>query len=323
MYNEDLKNKFIKEYTGSLNTAAVARTLFNNTGKFEEEWGADLCTKSAEELQPLVDEVTGLRSNSKWMTLTILKKYVSWCINNNVPGACDGMLSIQSPGLDKVRKQMVSGPVHLQKYLDSIFTNEAEERLDNVYRCYFWMAFGGIAEDDALLVKNDDVDFSRMVIHCENIDAPIYREALPAFHNAVELTTFAFSNKGVGTTTRRDRLSGDTILRGFKSPMQSLTNIRSAVARLNTNAREQQATNLYLTYNRVRLSGLFYRTYEEERAGVDADFWDKTLHETEERIRFFRTKYSFKGKETVVHKRTKIAKDYFDDYQRWKAAFFS
>ena len=91
MYNEELKTRFIRDYTGSLNTANVATTIFNAFEKYEQEWNADLCTKSAEELQPAVDEVVGLRTKSKWMTLIILKEYVKWCIAMQVPGACDGM----------------------------------------------------------------------------------------------------------------------------------------------------------------------------------------------------------------------------------------
>lgn len=96
MYNEATKTRFIREYTGSLNTASVAETVFNALEKYEQGWGADLCTKGCEELQPVIDEIVGLRSKSKWMTLTILKEYVKWCIAMKIPGACDGMLKIQS-----------------------------------------------------------------------------------------------------------------------------------------------------------------------------------------------------------------------------------
>ena len=190
MYNEEQKVRFIREYTGSLNTANVATTLFNALEEHEKSWGADLCTRSSEELQPVVDEVTGLRTRSKWMSLTILKEYVKWCIAMQVPGACDGMLQIQTVGLDKIKHQMVSGPLHLQKYLDDIFDPESEETIDNIYRCYFWMAYGGIDEEDTVLIKNEQVDFSQMSIYYKTTNIPILREALPAFSNAVSLNSF-------------------------------------------------------------------------------------------------------------------------------------
>ena len=135
MYNEGLKINFIRNYTQSINTANVATTVFTAFEPHEEAWGADLCTKSTEELQPVIDEIVGLRSKSQWMSLTILKEYVKWCITMNVPGACDGMLRITAVGLDKVRKQMVTSPLHLQRYLNEVFDPEGDETIDNLYRC--------------------------------------------------------------------------------------------------------------------------------------------------------------------------------------------
>lgn len=39
MYNEEQKKRFIKDYTGSLNTANVATTIFNAIEKYENLWG--------------------------------------------------------------------------------------------------------------------------------------------------------------------------------------------------------------------------------------------------------------------------------------------
>lgn len=190
MYNEGLKINFIRNYTQSINTANVATTVFTAFEPHEEAWGADLCTKSTEELQPVIDEIVGLRSKSQWMSLTILKEYVKWCITMNVPGACDGMLRITAVGLDKVRKQMVTSPLHLQRYLNEVFDPEDDETIDNLYRCYYWMAFSGIREEDTLSITASDVDFMDMSIRYGENCVPLYRESLPAFHNAVELPGF-------------------------------------------------------------------------------------------------------------------------------------
>ena len=141
MYNEELKTKFIRDYTQSINTANVATTIFNSFSLDEERWQADLCTKSVEELQPVIDRVMALRMRSQWVAMNILKEYVRWCIANKVPDACDGMLNITMVGLDKIRKQMVSSPLHLQRCLDEVFDPEQDGTIDNIYRCYYWMAW--------------------------------------------------------------------------------------------------------------------------------------------------------------------------------------
>lgn len=314
MYNEEMKSRFIREYTGSLNTANVATTIFNAMEEYEKSWNADLCTRSSEELQPVITEITGLRSKSKWMALTILKEYVKWCIAMQVPGACDGMLQIQTVGLDKVKHQMVSSPLHLQKFLDDVFDPESEETLDNIYRCYFWMAFGGIDEEDTILIQNEQVDFGQMVIYYKTTNIPIYREALPAFRNAVSLSSFLYKHPNYSKPVRRDRVPGDTLMRGIRATTKTFT-MRTTLSKRNIKAIEDGLTDLQLSFYRVRMSGLFYRVYEMERAGIPTSFSEAAL-----RVMDGKT-YTLHGREKLEHRQNKIERSYMEDYQRWKLAF--
>ena len=314
MYNEDLKTRFIREYTGSLKTAKVATTIFNMLEKYETVWKADLCTKSTEELQPVIDNIVGLRSKSKWMMLVILKKYVKWCMDMKVPGACDGMLYIDIIGIDKIKKQMVSSPLHLQKFLNDIFDPESDETMDNLYRCRFWMAYGGIDENDVILIKSNDVDFQQMVIHYKTTSVPIYREAVPAFYNAVNLTSFLYKHPNYADPIRRDRIPGDTLMRGMKSVAKTLT-MRTALSQRNIKAVRNGLTDLQLTYGKVQLSGLFYRVYEKERAGIPVSF-------SEAALRFMEGKtYTLQERKKIEHIQNRIEREYMEDYQRWKLAF--
>ena len=314
MYNEEMKSRFIREYTGSLNTANVATTIFNAMEEHEKSWNADLCTRSSEVLQPVITEITGLRSRSKWMALTILKEYVKWCIAMQVPGACDGMLQIQTVGLDKVKHQMVSSPLHLQKFLDDVFDPESEETLDNIYRCYFWMAFGGIDEEDTILIQNEQVDFGQMVIYYKTTNIPIYREALPAFRNAVSLSSFLYKHPNYSKPVRRDRVPGDTLMRGIRATTKTFT-MRTTLSKRNIKAIEDGLTDLQLSFYRVRMSGLFYRVYEMERAGIPTSFSEAAL-----RVMDGKT-YTLHGREKLEHRQNKIERSYMEDYQRWKLAF--
>lgn len=314
MYNEELKVRFIKDYTNSINTANVATVIFNAFEKYEEVWQADLCTQSAEALQTAVDEAVGIRAKSKWMTLIILKEYVKWCMAMKVPGACDGMLHIETVGLDKIRRQMVSSPLHLQKYLDTLFDPESEETMDNLYRCYFWMAYGGIDEEDTISIKTEDVDFKEMVIRYKDTRVPIYREALPAFQNAVSLGSFLYKNANYKKPIRRDRLSGDTIMRGIKATTKTFT-MRTTLSKRNIKAIKEGKTDMQLSFYRVRMSGLFYRVYERERAGIPIDFSEAAVHAMEGKT------YSLTGRVKIEHKQNRIERDYMEDYQRWKLAF--
>lgn len=314
MYNEELKVKFIRGYTRSINTAAVAETLFKVTQKYEEAWQADLCTRTQEELQPVIDEIVGLRSKSKWMSLIMLKEYVRWCMVMRVPDACEGMLEIDTVGLGKLRRQMVANPAHLQKYMDSVFDPESKETIHNIYRCYLWMAYGGIEEEDTLLVKNEDVDLGQMLIRYRNTTVPIYREAIPAFRNALYLNDFLYDHPKYDKAIRRDRIPGDTVMRGIKALTKTYT-IRSVLSKLNMAALEEGETDLNLSFTRIKLSGLFYRMLESEQAKLPMSFSDAADRVMEGK------QYTLNHGMTLEKRKKIIMKDFMEDYQRWKLAF--
>lgn len=317
MYNGELKTKFIRDYTQSINTAKVATTIFNSFSIYEEGWQADLCTKSAEELQPIIDNVMALRMRSQWVAMNILKEYVRWCIVNNVPNACDGMLNITMVGLEKIRRKMVSSPLHLQQCLNKVFLPEEDNTIDNLYRCYYWMAYAGLKEEDTVLLSPANICFQEQCINFEGASYPLYRESLPAFRNAAELTGFMYDHPGYNKPVMRSRVDGDTIMRGIKADTKIMT-IRSALSRRMASAEKNGLTDVKLSFFRTWLSGLFYLMYERERAGITVDF-----SETVASVMAGKT-YRIEG----VNKRIKVSHlqnrkklDYMEDYQRWKLAF--
>lgn len=315
MYNKELKTRFIKDYTQSVNTAKVATNILAAMEPFEVAWKADLCTRNAEELQPAVDKVVALRFRSQWMPLSILKEYVKWCIAMQVPGACDGMLHITVAGLEKVRRQMVSSSFHLQQYLDEVFNDESDETIDNIYRCYYWMAYGGILERDILAVKIADVNFDQMCVQYGDTSVPIYHEALPALHNAVELTSFWYNYPRNSKPVRLDRTPGDTLIRGYQD-ITRIENFRANISHRSANATKQGKTEMQLSFSRVWMSGLFYRMYERERAGMPVDFTAVAAE-----LMAGKT-YVLNGRVKLEHRQKQRGRDYMEDYQRWKLAFF-
>ena len=314
MYNEELKRRFIREYTHSIATANACESVFNVFEKSETEWGADLCTKSSEDLQPIINIIVGFRARSKWARLTILKDYVKWCIDvAKVPGVCDGMLKICDAGLEKFRLQTVPNPLGMQRYLNSIFDAEIEETTDNIYRCYYWLAYGGVEERDILSVKISDVDLSNMVIHYNDTEIPIYREAIQAFKNCCNLTYFTFNHPHYTKTVRKPRVDGNTLVRGIRS-LPTTKSMRVELSR-KTRAKASE-TDIRLSYYRAWISGVFYRTLEREIAGEKPNFdWVASQHMRGKSYKLD------KCRNTPEAKKRQLAKDYMEDYQRWKLAF--
>ena len=317
MYNEALKSEFIQETTDNISVARSYSKLFAATEPYEERWGADLCTRDANDLQIMVNEILGLRQSSIRVRMIWLKTYVKWCVDKGIPGACDGMLQIKDVGVDRVKERMVSSPFHLQVYLDSVFCPESKETTDNIYRCFYWLAYGGMKEEDILNVKVSDVDFDNMVIRYDNLNYPIYREAIQALKNCVYLTEFVYrnSNYSIKGETRMDRVAGDELIRGIRNT----TNIKSFKVILSKKTKasiEKGRTTMKLTYQTTWLSGLFYRMLEKERAGMKVDFSDAAIKFTESK------EYKLdSGRNTVDAKIRTVERSYQKDYQRWKIAY--
>lgn len=317
MYNEEQKVKFAKQFTDKITVRDNIRRIFDAIEPFEEKWGADLCTRSSEELQPAFDAVAGLRNGSRRVPMQILQAYVRWCIEQGIPGACDGMLHVRSIGAEKIARQMISTPSKLQWYLNQICEPESEQTTDNTVRALLWLAFAGMKEEDAFRIRVTDVDFLSAVVRYNGVEYPIYRDAFPAFRNCVELKRFVYihPNYGAGETHYRDRVDGDYLLRGFRA-MPLPHTMQVEVSRRAKRAVEDGKTDILLSYSRVWLSGVFYRMWEREQAGMPVDFDEQALRYAEGK-----TYKLSAGRNLQSAKHRAIARDFEADYQRWKQIF--
>lgn len=317
MYNESLKAKFIEEYTKSMSRYDVCVKAFNAIEPYENDWGADFCTRTSEELAPVIEQLVGFRVRSRWQRIIIFKKYVSWCIASGVEGACDGMLHVDNVGLSKIRSQTIFNPMELQRYLNAICEPESEQTIDNIYRCFYWLAFAGMDEEDILKVRCADVDFQNMVVHFDDDEYEIYRDAIPAFRNAATLTEFVYKHPNYPPDKRviRNRAPGNTLIRGIRSAV-SVKSLRVELSRRSKKCIDDGLTEKQLSYYRVWLSGLFYRVYQGELAGIPVDFSSAAVRFMDGKI------YKLdSGRNTPEAKKRAVMNDYLQDYERWKAAF--
>lgn len=315
MYNTELKEKFAKQYTEKISVRKACLAVFNAFEKYETKWGADLCTQSKETLEPILEDLLGLRAKSQQLRFVILREYVKWCIKNKVPGACDGMLKIDVSTLSKMERQTVKNPMHLQAYLNEICDAESEQTTDNTMRCFYWMAYGGMEEEDIFKIRNADVDLPNLLIHFEGQDYPIYREAIPAFKSCMTCSQFLYKHpnyKG-DKKTYRERAEGDILIRGIRA-IPSVMSMRSELSRRSKRCYEEGKTKLQLSYYRAWLSGAFYRTHEAELAGVPADFSGLAAKYMQGRTYKLES-----GRNTPKSKQKKLAAGYMIDYERWKA----
>ena len=311
MYNEELKNKFIESYTESVNSIRSCRDLFNVLEKYENEWGADICTRSEDELRDVLESIVGFRISSHHMRLLILKRYAKWCLEQNIPGACDALLRIKIDGIERFRNSTVASPLGLQMYLDTLFRKETDQGTDSILRCYLWLAYGGATEKEIVNIRKEDVHLDLMEVVYNDKVIPIYREALPAFKCCLRLNEMKVLRNGFAAVYQR--ADGDILLRTIKDAHPTSASLKAHLSTVAKRRIDEGKTTTRLSYYKAWLSGVFYRMYELERVGIKPDFTKLAEQQAEGK------EYKLKGsRNTREAKIRQIAREYMDDYERWK-----
>lgn len=313
MFNEERKIKFISEMTGSEAKRRRALDVFRTVENYENRWGADVCTRTVEELQPLVDELGGIHGLQISPKLLILRQYILWCYRGRVDGARVDLLKTHVDATANMRTEMVSGPEHLQKTLNAAFKPENLETADNLFRAAAWLAFAGIPAKDLFDVEITDIDLREGVIRWLGDEMPIYPQAMAAIKNCVELEGFyRITGK---QSAWLGRAEGETLIRGQGRRM-AVDSFRGRFAKCVRDAYEAGLIDVEPNFTMLWMSGMMYRMYEKEKAGVSVDF----TKEAECTVR--RSKTDEKKPEDYIKQRIRrIAKSYRTDYDTWKAAF--
>ena len=175
---------------------------------------------------------------------------------------------------------------------------------------WLWLGYAGLDSNDAVTVKSGEVDLPHMLIRHGGREYPLYREGLQAIRNCMELESFAYFHPAY--TKELPRSPGDLLLRssgGIPTPGV----LRTRVSSKNRKALNDGDTDLNLSYTHIRMSGIFYRVYEDELAGMPADFMSVPELEISSREYIVSS-----GRNTQDAKRRDFARKYLLDYERWK-----
>lgn len=308
MYNQSVKAAMLQQLSDKGASTIRFKKLFAHIEQFEIDAGKDVCAMSVQELQRVADSIKGFRATSVGQ-LTTLREYIEWCVAHKVEGAHNCFEQIDTSNLEKMRTKTVVSPRQLQVYLDALFDPESECGIDNTYRVYYWLAYAGVAEEDFIDVTVQQIDLNTMTIMYKGRELPIYREALPCFRNSVELTYFRRINPKNGKMTDYNRIEGDSIFRGIRTnPIK--TTIKTAIKFARKNALEAGKTTKVLSYTSTFYSGIYYRMYEDERAGLPINPFKIAEEITADK------EYTDKYNATM-----RVKRDLVGDYEIWKLTF--
>ena len=276
MYNQDIKGRFMWDCEDTIGRGSVAynayKRLFELSSPLEEKSGKDLAAFDSDgftRYETLIDEGSWRLPTMRYRACML--RYLDWCRSHTDIDVSKGTDHILD-GLSEYKNSIVSGPIHLQVSLDKIFPPVDSETPDVLFRCFLWMAFAGARPKQfAGSIMVEDVDIKNRVFFYNGDTYPIYPQALEAFDRVIKANEFICDHPNYTCISKQDRVSSNKFLRGVKADADSVW-LMEGVKRKTRSAHDKDPEAKRLSYRSVMHSGLFYRQYEAEAAGLDVDF---------------------------------------------------
>lgn len=317
MRNEERKKDYLELLSDSKNTIANAVRAFRLFSEAEDRTGYDFCEMPLNIIQPVINKVTTSRSSSVNAIIFSLKNYVIWCEQRGI-ATSDAVFHIKIDPSNRISSEMPKDPAMMKAILDTVFDDPKHETVDIVYRAFFWFAYIGIYDTQAIDLNTDDVDIKNMTVTYQKKHYSIPEQAKEDILAAVEAEQFILYHDNPYYEKVQDRASGRAVLRTVRMRRPDLDNFRATISK-----KTKQST-FRLSYRKILLAGEYHRWYLAELQGED----------TVELIRKF-AENDYDYRETLLTnrdsfdagtKRIKISaavKQLDKDYNFWKVVYYA
>lgn len=263
----------------------LALKYFDLIAPYEEEWGCDVAEQPYYVINDLVEQLTHQllsgsldetaqdRDSVSLSVARILFLYNRWCRENKIP-ADDGITRGKWVKAAKASTWIVKSPSHLQELLDDTLSPEAAETADLCNRGVAWLAYAGLTKKEIMTAPSSAVDFDDMTITVLRDGRPVKlrlekesRLCLKLLSTLSSFTLYNTQYKDGVIRVRRydsDRLTRGISKRRSTTPVEGPSNHVAFITNIFCKWRRYSEMNL--SYEGIRKSGVYYRAYMEELA---------------------------------------------------------
>lgn len=310
MFNQALKERFINQYRDSASTVKTYTFIMDYVGRFEDEYQCDLYQMNDEQAQTVVDGYGSGRNSTTSHFLLVIRLYIKWCKSQgiqNVTGSFDGIVSAS---ISSFRNKMIGSPAELAEHLNRLFNSTPDDKqVDNTYRCFWWFAFMGVDEETAVSYTVDDINLDDMTVLYKGSKLDIPKEAYASFRNCVRMDSFMYRHPlYIDRPRLRPRVPGNQLLRGLKGEVTA-SKMRRWITAIHYSQIKSGVNLKKITYSSIWRSGILYRSYEQERAGIHPDFSGVAEENVSKELSSYKVQLR------------KCIRDFKADYDKWKLAF--
>jgi hypothetical protein len=315
MYNENQKLQFInslnEDEKGKESYKILFKKLYN---KAESDFDKDISEMNYDELKISIASLGSRDIKSIAWNISRLKQYVDWCIINGKTNILENHLALISASeIDNsyvFEREMLKSPEHLADVLDVVYPPVEELHFMNMYRIYFWLLYEGFTNEEAVILRRDEVNLEDNIIKTSNKTIT----PSPIFKYLLQITV---PSNQLMKRTKKEKLFFDLCDSPYLLRLLKETNVLRAKqfgAKITTfNKKYKEETGQYIKLSPIRVyeSGLFYRWYQLEKENISISFSEYVEMDIENK------EYALK-KEYVA---TQKAKDIELAYNMWKKAF--
>lgn len=313
MYNQEIKQGFIKSRAKTVAEEHNLLGFFSKTEPFEQSVGHDLGVFSREELQECFNSFADFQRGTVLLQRSYYKAYVRYLRKHKLP-AKDVSEEIELV-FDDICSRLVGSPEHLENELDLRYLPAENGSVDFVFRAYFWLAYSGVREDDLPILTADNLNLREMMVSIGNRSYELYDQAVLCLRYCAEMQSFNVYSEARGTSYVRimPRVNGNQLLRGTRG----LVCDRAWRHRLSVyHPIKERAQLPMLLYRYVWRSGIFYRMYQREQIGIPVDFAD-TADLFFEGKQYEQRPYPL----TMGQRKQRLCKRLSEEYMSWKSRF--
>lgn len=279
MYNEEIKRKFFESDETKKRVSGSIALVFEEISVFEKELGKDIFEMTTAEVRQCLNSVDFLESSTLSTTITAIKAYAKWCIDNGFFKDCPGgVFAISTKDVDPaiaMEKRLFKDENSLNAAISKVrtFSDGYPEVMATV------LLWSGLTMPQVFRLRDEHINLETGVVLNEDGSEVI-----------VELSPWALSKAQVYAGTKsgfRDSGNGpfevvcdrsfDSFVKRFCSTNAknygkrlSYNQIVDAIYRMNEAYRDLGYTQQFSSTN-IRRSGALYRLWKLEQSGVNLE----------------------------------------------------
>lgn len=221
MYNEDIKNKFLSNYS-NVNTQTLYRKLLSKFGAYEKNVDKDLYTFDIDEIGELLYWYSPKSRNSASTALSVIKMYRSFAVREgytNIHLDFSRLIGDNDINMFLNRKAL---PYSYLKSAEEFYeiVNHLENYQDAIILILLWNGIDGFKHSEIVNLKVKDCDFEKNRIYLYNSNGKLVREVemsprdMAYVKDSTEETIYKKGNgKAKGKCTSRELIKNDYVLR--------------------------------------------------------------------------------------------------------------